>query len=142
MRQRLGGNNLELILIILIGIMLIFAGVAFYLSHTGLRSNADKTIFIGAIFTVLMLGLSSCIVGYINSTMVFRYPLPGGQGWSNRQWVYVSTVVAVLVVTMFTPAMLRRNTVKILERMEREEFNKRKNTNTPKYCPVERASFV
>ena len=128
--------------LILLGAMVIFAGVAIYFSFACLRNHTDKNLFIFAVFAVLLLGLASFIVGYINSVWAFRYPMSVGHNWDKRQWVYFVSVLIVTAATLLSPTMMRRNTIKIWERMEREKFNKRKNTNTPRYCPVVRSSLV
>ena len=138
----LGGINLERVQIILIGGMLLCEWVAMYFTQAGLMSSSARRLFFGVLFAVLFLGLAEGIVGYIGSSKALRNPLLIECGWRKRQWTYTLTVWAIMMGVAFTPSLARRNTVKIWERMEREEFNKRKNTNTPRYCPVERTSLV
>jgi hypothetical protein len=142
MWRRLGGINLERVQMILIGVMLLFEWVAMYFTQAGLMSWSDRRLFYGVLFAVLFLGLAECIVGFINSFKTVRTPLLIECGWHKRQWTYSITVLAIMLGVAFTPSLARRNTVKIWERMEREESNKRKNTNTPRYYPVERTSMA
>jgi len=134
-------RSLERVQLILIGGMLLFEWVAMYFTQAGLMSGSDRRLFYGVLFAVLMLGLAECIVGYINSFKTVRNPLLIECGWHKRQWTYTVTVWAIMLGVAFTPSLARRNTVKAWERMEREEFNHRKN-NPPRYQPLESRSFA
>jgi len=142
MWRRLGGINLERVQVILIGVMLLFELVAMYFTQAGLMSRSARRLFYGVLLAVPLLALVESIVSYIGSSKVLRNPLLIECGWHKRQWTYTVTVWAIMLGVAFTPSLARRSTVKAWERMEREEFNKRKNTNTPRYCPVERSSLV
>lgn len=136
-----GRVNLERVQMILICSMIPFAGGAFYFAHVCLSSIWDRRIFIFSLLSVCFLGLAQLIVGWIHAFKVLRNPHPLGKGCFKQLLVYDLTVLAIMLSTMFTPVMLRRNTAKIWERMKREEFNKRKN-NPPRYQPLESRSFA
>ena len=142
MWQRLGGINLERVQMILICSMLPLAGVAIYFANACPRSTVDRRIFIVSILAVGVLGLAQLIIGWIHAEKVLRNPFSSRKGWFKQLLVYDLAMLAIVASIMLAPAMIRRNTVKAWERMEREEFNKRKNTNTPRYYPVECSSLV
>jgi hypothetical protein len=134
--------NLDRVQLILICSMLPFAGMAVYFASACLRSLVDRRMFIFSILAVGLLGLAQLIVGWIHAEKVLRNPYSSGRGWFKQLLVYDLATLAIVASTMLAPAMIRRNTVKMWERMEREEFNKRKNSNTPIYYPMQRSSLV
>lgn len=136
-----GTRSLERVQMILIGGMLLFEWVAIYFTQAGLMSGSERRLFFSVLLAVLFLGLAECIVGYINSFKAMRNPLSIECGWHKRQWTYTFTVLAIMLGVAFTPSLAHRNTVKAWERMEREEFNHRKN-NPPRYQPLESHSFA